>query len=755
MFNENPNDPHDDEMIAAHKKGAKPVADDKLDSTAMLNLHTQLLGFFRRELDKQAPWRTQMEIDEDFFDHDQWPADVKAELEARGQVPLVYNVSHIAISWILGSERRSPMSYRILPRRKDGMKHAERKTELMNYLADVNDTPMHISRAFKEQVIAGLSWMETGAQDPDDGEVVYERYESWRNILADSNATELDFSDARYIFRTKWLDMDRATAMFHKRKGTIQGSVASILQSDGISGEGGDHAMDSHEADSIYGYSHHNSVAHSQRPRVRIYECWYQTPTETETIRGGDFAGEIYDEYSEGHRQEVETGRAQIVTRVRERMHVAIFTDNGLLFHAPSPYRHNRFPFTAIWGQRRARDGAPYGAMRGIRDIQLDVNKRAAKSLFHMSASTVTVEADAVEDLDVLRDEAHRPDRFIVYKAGKAAPTITTDLHIANAHGNAMMQGIDLIQQTSGVTGENMGHQTNATSGKAILAKQDEGRLTTSAYFENLRYGRKMHGQKVLSNIEQFFDEEKSFRITNKRGNPEYININDENPKDDNKITHTKADFVVSEEDYSATHRQANLEMLTTMIMPLAQNNPALMMSILDLLVEAMDIPKQEEIVKRIRQITGQSDPDSDPNDPDEEELAARASKEAQGKMEARAAEAEISNLEGKAAETQAKASKLMAESAAMAGKSEGQQISNLKAAIEAAVQLLGNQGAGDIADMLMETVIREAAAQDQASGNQMPMADMAPEQDPMQAPMQGEQPQDPMMQPEAAPLPV
>jgi len=47
-----------------------------------------------------------------------------------------------------------------------------------------------------------------------------------------------------------------------------------------------------------------------------------------------------------------------------------VFTVAGLLWLGPSPYRHNRYPFTPIWGNRRGRDGLPYGLIRGLRDIK-------------------------------------------------------------------------------------------------------------------------------------------------------------------------------------------------------------------------------------------------------------------------------------------------------------------------------------------------------------------------------------------------
>src|SRR5690606_25643193 len=106
---------------------------------------------------------------------------------------------------------------------------AQRKTELLKYLSDVNRTPFHRSRAFEDCVKVGIGWMEDGLGDDSDGEVIASRYESWRNILWDSASTSMDLKDCRYIFRSKWVDLDFATAMFPGREAVIESSAQDAL----------------------------------------------------------------------------------------------------------------------------------------------------------------------------------------------------------------------------------------------------------------------------------------------------------------------------------------------------------------------------------------------------------------------------------------------------------------------------------------------------------------------------------------------
>jgi hypothetical protein len=736
--------------------GKEPEEDeepDPLDSQSMMAVHRNLMGHYQRELNVHYIPRMEMATDEAIYDHKQWDEADIAVLESRGQVPLVYNVTFTSVNWILGSQRQKPMDYSILPRRKEGLAQAERKTELMKYLSDVCHRPMHESRSFGEQVKAGLSWMETGVQDPEDGrEIVFERHESWRNIIYDSAATEWDLSDGRYMFRPKWLDLDRAITMFPHRAEVIRQSVETTYESRHATSQSGDDAMDAQEMaiNDFAGSSLYSEM--SSRKRVRLIEVWYRVPEETEFLRGGDFTGEIFDKWSEGHVAEINEGRATIASKVKERVRVAIMCEQGLLIDTESPYRHNRFPFTPMWGYRDAETGFPYGMIRGVRSIQIDINKRASKALWHLSAQKTVISKNATDDHEAMREEVLRPDAYIVYNEGSQAPQTTTDLALANAQSDAMSRGISMIEQTSGVTNENMGRSSNATSGKAITARQDQGQLTTNTFFENLRFCRKIHGEKVLSNVEQFFTEKKNFRITNKRGNPEYVGINDDSidGEENNFIGLTKADFIVSEEDYRATHRQAAVEQLVALVGVIGQANPMFAMQIADLVIEAMDIPKQDEIVKRIRQITGVADPDADPNNPDEETLALEKSKAAKAEFEQSMAMADKAEKEGKANKAQGEGMRAMAQAKLSEAEMDGLYLANIQSAIETSISLMGVPNAAATADQIMATAIQQRLNATKPQGGP-PMADpnALPPGDP--ATQQQPQPQ-PQPNPEAAP---
>lgn len=698
-----------------------------LDSQENIELHKRLQAIYEDELDRQAENRADQSIDEDFYDSIQWREEDAAELRKRGQVPLVYNVIASAVNWVIGTEKRGRTDYKILPRQKDAGKPAERKTQLMKYLSDVNMSPFKRSQAFEDAAKVGIGWMECSVQNDDDGEPVTMRYESWRNMLWDSACTTKDLEDCRYVIRSKWLDLDVAESIFPDRVAALRSSAAGN-RSYGLD-ELGDQPMDSQENE-LGGYSSIRSVVDGiRRERVRVIEIWYRKPTDVMIMRGGEFRGEIFDQANPapGHKYSMEKDGAQPVKRRRLRMHVALFCSTGLLYNDESPYRHNDFPFTPIWCYRRGRDGLPYGMIRLMRDIQEDINKRASKALHILSTNKTIMEEGAVEDLDEYLEEVSRPDAVIVKKRG-AELVINAERELAPAHLELMSRSMSMIQSLSGVTDENMGRQTNATSGIAIGRRQEQGAMTTAGIFDNLRLAVQLHGQKELSLIEQYFTEQKAFRITNMRGTPEYVEVNDGLPEND--IVRTKADFIISDEDWRATIRQAQTEELMALIQQLAPVVPQLATGIIDLLVEMMDIPNREEIVKRIRQFTGMKDPDQQELTPEEqaEEQAKQQAEAEQQALQRRGIEAEIAKKESEVQKNIAAAGKDGASTRHIQTDTALKGIETQLSALQAAIQALSVPGAVRVADQMLHEAgyvsrTEEESAIDQAQQSEAALA--------------------------------
>jgi hypothetical protein len=643
-----------------------PGPDDETTAAAqaeeerLSELHRKLMSYYRRELEIQGPNRYEQALDEDYYDGIQLSDEDLQVLNDRGQPPIVYNVLAVSLNWIFGSEKRGRTDDKILPRGKEDAKPAERKSKYMKYLSDVNYTQFHRSAAFEDAGKVGVGWLECGLQDEDDGEPIYEGSESWRNVLWDSAGSRIGQDDWRYMFRMRWVDEDVALAMFQHIPGAadkIKNSVQDSSVMTGYDGMDGDLAMDFAETERETATG--RSMTEFKRRRVRLIQCEYRNPETVKKLRGGPFNGQIFDANDPRHQEQIDMGNATVVTKPMMRMRLAIITPKEILYDAPSIYRHNSFSLTPIWCYRRGRDGMPYGFVRNMRPIQDGVNKRASKALHILSANKTIIEEGALGEsmsMDQFQDENARPDGIIIMGNGKI-DKIRTDIDrgMDQAHMEMMSHDVNMIQQVGGVTDELMGRKTNAVSGVAVQARQEQGSMATSGPFDNLRLAHQLHGEKKLSLVEQFATDQKQFRITNMRGVPEFVTMNDGLPEND--ITRSKADFIVSEADWRATMRQAANEQFGDVMMKMP---PEVIMQVLDLWVDTLDIENSDELVKRIRAINGQKDPDA--TEPTPEDLQAEQAKAAQAQVQQQQLQLDMAERQANIADKHASAQKKLAD---------------------------------------------------------------------------------------------
>jgi hypothetical protein len=294
----------------------------------------------------------------------------------------------------------------------------------------------------------------------------------------------------------------------------------------------------------------------------------------------------------------------------------AIWCGKTLLNDEFSPYNHNRFSFVPIFCYRRKRDNMPYGIIRDLRDPQSDLNRRRSKSLFLLSANQVVVEKNAVDNLFEFHAELQKPDGIAVVNENKMNNWRELK-HETKVEGHTEMARDDerFIHSISGISNDTEWQTRKELSGKAINLMQNQGMTAHGVIFDNHFYALQALGEILLSNIEQFYDQEKEIRISGDQYRDEFMEINKFLPDGsvENSITSQKADFIIGKQDYRETIRQAMTDQLMELIVNLSKFDPQVGLALLDLVVELMDdLPNKEEAVARIRKLNGQHAPEDE-----------------------------------------------------------------------------------------------------------------------------------------------
>jgi len=691
--------------------------DNPLDQDEAQERLRKLMQWRRQARIAQADNRTEMATDEDFYDGIQYtPEDLNILLN-RNQAPLVYNVTKNTINWLLGTERKSRIDYRILPRKKKGAQSAKIKTKMFKYINDVNKGEYMRSLAFEDCVKAGLGWIEVGARNVKWDEPIFIRRETWRNIWFDHLCREPDGRDQRFLFREKWVDLDVAIGLFPERGERIKVQAESVnsmypyLPDDVvITDYASEFDMES-DLSIFYG-----GPWDGARQRVKLIEGWYRMPQRVKIMQMRDedtpygaLDGAIYRPEWEEHKYLVEGKYFTTYETLKMVIRHAIWVGKTFLQDSLSPYNHDRFPFIPFFCYRRQRDGMPYGVIRDIRDPQDDLNKRRSRSLFLLTAKQVIAEKGAVDNKNEASEELHRPDGWVDTNPGKKFEVITQE-QLAKEHVELARDDERFIQNiAAGTTEENLGHETNAISGKAIQARESQGLTTSGVVFDNYYFGFQLEGEVLNSLIEQFKDKQEEFRVTGDESKDEFVEANKWNPETrtfENSITESKADFYVGKQDFRETIRLAQMDKLSEMIMNLSKAMPEVAIKLLDLVVDFMDdFEHQDEMVARIRDINKMHAPEDEMTKEEREALKqqkekAQAEQEAIKQMQTALAQLNLQMAQAKVDAEQAKAFKTKIDAVE-------KKLDGFLKAVETATALLANPAAVAAADKL----IKEAEA--------------------------------------------
>ena len=167
-----------------------------------------------------------------------------------------------------GYQRINRFDIEFKARTEDDVEICQVRKGLTKYILDRCDYTTHESAAFMDAAIGGLGWFFVGYElneDGSDGEA-YVRREDPFSIYADPESHKADFSDAKYIFRAKWVDKDELSEVYpeHAEAIAAQFAVYDAAERENAS-----------RRDELLWYKR-------ELQKVRLVECWYKK-RETKT----------------------------------------------------------------------------------------------------------------------------------------------------------------------------------------------------------------------------------------------------------------------------------------------------------------------------------------------------------------------------------------------------------------------------------------------------------------------------------------
>lgn len=573
------------------------------------------------EVRQQPQWRAEADRESDYYDGNQLDAETLRDMQELGMPPIVENVIAPTVDSVLGLEAKTRTDWKVSA---DHDNRDQAVADAMNFKLNQAERQTKADRACAEayagQIKVGIGWVEV-SRESDPFKDPYRALDVHRNeMFWDMRGRNPDTSDWRWLMRRRWTDADIAQAMFPKHKDLIKHvGNAWALYDESVSVDGGRSTDLAMSYDRERGWSiEEQEWRDVGRQRVCLFEVWYRDWVRALILRTPDGRVVEYDQNKQAHVIAVGSGMIKPQYAVFSKVRRAWWLGPHCLHDAPSPYKHKYFGYVPFFGKREDRTGVYYGLIRPMVPMQDEVNARNSKQLWLLSAKRVTRTAGAVlGDDETLRTEVARPDADIVLDPEKMRGggifTVESDFALNAQQFQALNDKREGIKRVGGVYNAFMGQNSNATSGAALNTLVDQSAQNLAEINDNYRFARALVGEILLSLvIEDLGNKPHAVEVSGKMPGeePQRITLNVPTYDQEAGIQYLDNDVQRARLKVALTDVPSTPSFRAQQLMSLAEITkslpPQVQSVVLPFVLALADIPNRDEIIKAIKEATGQ-----------------------------------------------------------------------------------------------------------------------------------------------------
>lgn len=421
-----------------------------------------------QDLCEQA--RIEWQVDQDYYDGNQWTAEEIRVLNGRKQPALVFNHIKPAINSTIGIVERGktdPKAWGRTPKDSDA---AEVATDCLRYIADVNRFQTIRSAALKDLLIQGVCVAVVEIQPDKEIKIVKGRPEAF---FYDPFSRSPEFEDARYLGLANWMDEADAIDRYPDKAKEI----ASCVDCNGV----------------------FTSETHSDRPQGGW--AWAENKSRRVMV-------------------------VELHHKVKGEWHKCVFVSGIILENGPSEYKDAKGkPLCQLIAQSAYvdRENRRYGMIRDMRGPQEAINKGRSKAVHLLNVAKLRVDPGVI-DVDEVRAEYAKPDGIVQLREGQVEQLGGQEL--VPAHIELMRDAKAEMQRQSPTPGI-VGRNASGQSGRAILAEQQAGMTEQSPLLGRFDDWTLRIYRSCWACVKQFWDGPQYIRVTDDENAPKYIMMNE------------------------------------------------------------------------------------------------------------------------------------------------------------------------------------------------------------------------------------
>ena len=575
-----------------------------------------------REILNQPAWRTQADKEMDYKDGNQLGADILQKMKDLGIPPAVEPLIGRAIETIMGAEAKRRTDWRVTPHDAEGQEVADAFDAELNKAEKLSRADRACSEAYESQVAVGIGWVEV-SREQDPFKYPYRCRAIHRNEIfwemRDAHDPFLD--ESRYLIRTKWMDKEIAKTMFPDHKELLENSMSNWQNFDVYSIDGGKSTGLVQAADVERGWSiEEQQWRDIEHKKIRLFECWYRRWKNVLVMKMPDGRVVEFNMDDPLHIQAITYGNIKPQYAMISKLYQSWWAGPHKLDDHPTPYSHNHFHYVPFWGHKEDRTGVPFGRIRGMMYMQDNINASISKIRWGLAATvTKRTKGAVIDDDEHFRQEVSRVDADIILDAEHMAKPgamfeIDRNFELNEQQYKMLQDSREAIQKIGGITEEFQGISKPQQSGVAFQTGLEQTQQSLAKVDDNFAESRMHVGDLLLSMIVQDnIGKPKEVTVSGNFVSPDRtIRLNEPVAEDgirylNNDVERTVLKVQLQEVPSSPTHRTQQMIALSEAYKAAP---PELQRIIMPYLMNLMDVPNKEDIIKAMREAEKQPSPD-------------------------------------------------------------------------------------------------------------------------------------------------
>lgn len=662
----------------------------------------------------------------------QWPDKIKKQREVEGRPCLTINKMPSFIRQVVNDSRQNKPGISVHPVEDGDEKTAEVMSGLIRNIETMSNADVAYDTGVDSSATMGFGYwrinLDYACDDTFDKDILIKAVPNPFAVYGDPYSQCADSSD----WNTAFVIDEMSEAQFaRKYKGASKVDFSSSA------------------------WSNASGWADTQAKKVRVAEYWKREEIVRQIVQyTTDASGGVSIGYVDDlERLKLSMPNLQVIGDPRPvKSHkVTQYVVNAVEELSKTEWAGKYIPIVPVYGEEVNVEGKRHfrSLIRDARDPQQMFNfwRTAATELVALAPKAPWVGKKGAFNSDPRWTTANNATHAFLEYDGPDAPQRQPFTGVPAGELQEALSASDDMKAVMGIYDASLGQRSNETSGKAIMARQREGDTSTFHFIDNLSRAIRHTGKILIDLIPKVYNSERMVRVLGQDGKADMVKLTGEegaHSPDSGiyNLTLGKYDLVVKTGPSYSTQREEAANMLTELV----RANGELAPIVADLIIENMDVPGGDKLVKRLNAML-----------PPQVKAA-----EEGGNPEAQAAQQQVQQITQQAQQALAQLQQQLQEAEAKANdNSQKAEADSRKADVEeykaVTERLTAMAGAGQLTPEMVQQVVmdtlqdvfatsQEIPGGDEPHGMPIPMMDMG-QPAPMEPMPQG------IGQPEAPPF--